>query len=132
MANIENLKDLLQEENLYLITEAGEQGRLPVFILSTKEDNDRKRPAVVFLHRTTTCKEWLRPLLEAYASRGYITIAIDSRYHGERASNIYTYNDICIFSYVLFSCVIFWHMGWCDSWISNLTSDYFKESDSAS
>ncbi|XP_062108821.1 uncharacterized protein LOC133819559 isoform X2 [Humulus lupulus] len=98
-ANIDNFKDLLQEENLYLITEAGEQGQLPVLIISMKEDNERKRPAVVFLHRTTTCKEWLRPLLEAYASRGYITIAIDSRYHGERASSITTYNDALISSW---------------------------------
>ncbi|GLT53426.1 hypothetical protein SLA2020_266960 [Shorea laevis] len=74
-ANIVGFKDLLKEENLYLITEAGDQGRLPV---------------------TNKCKEWLRPLLEAYASRGYIAIAIDSRYHGERASSKTTYRDALI------------------------------------
>ncbi|GMN39940.1 hypothetical protein TIFTF001_009162 [Ficus carica] len=95
-ANIENLNELLQEENLYLITEAGEQGRLPVLFISMKEESDRKRPAVVFLHSTTNCKEWLRPLLEAYASRGYIAIAIDSRYHGERASCITTYENALV------------------------------------
>ncbi|POO03952.1 Alpha/beta hydrolase fold [Trema orientale] len=98
--NIENLKDLLQEENLYLITEGGEQGRLPVLIISMKEDNkDQKMPAVVFLHSTNKCKEWVRPLLEAYASRGYIAIAIDSRYHGERASSITTYKEALISSW---------------------------------
>ncbi|KAM5565506.1 putative hydrolase YtaP [Rosa sericea] len=96
-ANITNFKEKLQEENLYLITEAGEQGRLPVLILSMKEENStQKKPAVVFLHSTNKNKEWLRPLLEAYASRGYVAIAIDSRYHGERATNITTYRDALI------------------------------------
>ncbi|KAK9946682.1 hypothetical protein M0R45_012132 [Rubus argutus] len=96
-ANITNLKNKLQEENLYLITEAVEQGRVPVLILSMKEENNtQKKPAVVFLHSTNKNKEWLRPLLEAYASRGYVAIAIDSRYHGERASSITTYRDALI------------------------------------
>ncbi|XP_057960042.1 uncharacterized protein LOC131152279 [Malania oleifera] len=95
-ANIENFKDLLQEENLYLITEAGQQGRLPVLILSMKECSHQRRPAIVFLHSTHKCKEWLRPLLEAYASRGYIAIAIDSRYHGERATNKTTYQEALV------------------------------------
>ncbi|KAK2661197.1 hypothetical protein Ddye_007730 [Dipteronia dyeriana] len=96
---IDNFKELLKEENLYLHTEAGEQGRLPVLILSLKEIKDQKRPAVVFLHSTHKCKEWLRPLLEAYASRGYIAIAIDSRYHGERASSKTTYRDALVSSW---------------------------------
>lgn len=32
--------------------------------------------------------------LQAYASRGYISVAIDSRYHGERASHKTTYIDV--------------------------------------
>ncbi|CAI0408492.1 unnamed protein product [Linum tenue] len=91
-ADIPNLKEKLKEENLHLITEAGEQGRLPILILSLKGGKERK-PAVVFLHSTHKNKEWLRPLLEAYASRGYVSIAIDSRYHGERAHNKTTYRD---------------------------------------
>ncbi|XP_059642610.1 uncharacterized protein LOC132284517 [Cornus florida] len=98
-ANIPNFKDLVKEENLYLTTEAGDQGRLPVLILSMKESNYQRRPAVVFLHSTNKCKEWLRPLLEAYASRGYIAIAIDSRYHGERASSLTTYRDALVSSW---------------------------------
>ncbi|GMN43588.1 hypothetical protein TIFTF001_012787 [Ficus carica] len=114
-ANIKNLKELLQEENLYLTTEVdhdvagegvrrpkgtrkgqGEQGRVPVLIISIKDKQHKHktRPAVVFLHGTGQCKESLRPLLEAYASRGYISIAIDSRYHGERASSNSTYQDV--------------------------------------
>ncbi|XWS72538.1 hypothetical protein CRYUN_Cryun02cG0048600 [Craigia yunnanensis] len=33
-------------------------------------------------------------LLQAYASREYIAIAIDSRYHGECACNLSTYRDV--------------------------------------
>lgn len=93
---VEGFKDRLVEENLYLITEAGEQGRLPVLILSMKETTQQRRPVIVFLHSSYKCKEWLRPLLEAYASRGYISIAIDSRYHGERATNTTTYQDALV------------------------------------
>ncbi|KAK7410366.1 hypothetical protein VNO78_01095 [Psophocarpus tetragonolobus] len=92
-ADIENLKELLEEENLYLNIEEGEQGRLPVLILKLKKrSKQRKRPAVVFLHSSNSNKESLRPLLKAYASRGYIAISVDSRYHGERATNT-TYRD---------------------------------------
>ncbi|XP_042497279.1 putative hydrolase YtaP [Macadamia integrifolia] len=94
--NIVNFKDQLREEKLYLITEACEQGRVPVLILSMKDSKNQGKPAVVFLHSTNSYKEQLRPLLEAYASRGYIAVAIDSRYHGERASNTSTYQDVCI------------------------------------
>ncbi|KAL6556617.1 hypothetical protein OROGR_005905 [Orobanche gracilis] len=96
---IPNFKELLQEENFYLTTEAGEQGRLPVLLLKLKADSQRRSPAVVFLHSTNKCKEWLRPLLEAYASRDYIAVAIDSRYHGERARNLTTYQDALVSSW---------------------------------
>ncbi|KAI3781543.1 hypothetical protein L2E82_11560 [Cichorium intybus] len=94
-----NLKELLKEEKFYLTTEEGDQGRLPVVILSMKENKHSKRPAVVFLHGSNMCKEWLRPLLEDYASRGYIAVAIDSRYHGERAKNHTTYVDALVSSW---------------------------------
>ncbi|KAM0061308.1 putative alpha/beta hydrolase-1 [Helianthus debilis subsp. tardiflorus] len=98
-ADIPNFEQLLNEENLYLTTEEGEQGHLPVLILSVKESTRSKRPAIVFLHSTNKCKEWVRPLLEAYASRGYIAVAIDSRYHGERAKNQTTYEDALVSSW---------------------------------
>ncbi|KAL8237270.1 hypothetical protein R6Q59_018351 [Mikania micrantha] len=98
-ADIPNFKQLLNEENLYLTTEEGEQGHLPVLILSLKENTRSKRPAIVFLHSTNKCKEWIRPLLEAYASRGYVAVAIDSRYHGERAKTRTTYADALVSSW---------------------------------
>ncbi|XP_020574475.1 uncharacterized protein LOC110020644 isoform X2 [Phalaenopsis equestris] len=91
--------DGLIEENIYLITEEGEQGRLPVLILKMKRSDSKKRPAVVFIHSSYKCKEWLRPLLEAYASRGYVAVAIDSRYHGERARSTTTYQEVLISSW---------------------------------
>ncbi|KAL6606694.1 hypothetical protein ACP70R_042347 [Stipagrostis hirtigluma subsp. patula] len=90
---VENFKEKLVEENFYLITELGEQGRLPVLLLRLNDTVPKRKPVVVLLHSSYKCKEWLRPLLEAYASRGYISVAIDSRYHGERASNKTTYID---------------------------------------
>ncbi|TKY74572.1 putative esterase YitV [Spatholobus suberectus] len=96
-ADIENLEELLEEENLYLNIEEGEQGRLPLLILKLKESGRQsKRPAVVFLHSTNKYKEVLRPVLKAYASRGYIAISVDSRYHGERATSTTTYRDALI------------------------------------
>ncbi|KAK4388850.1 hypothetical protein Sango_2222000 [Sesamum angolense] len=79
--------------------EGREQGRLPVLLLKLKENNLKRRPAIVFLHSTHKCKEWLRPLLEAYAARDYIAVAIDSRYHGERARNLTTYRDALVSSW---------------------------------
>ncbi|PUZ62061.1 hypothetical protein GQ55_4G327900 [Panicum hallii var. hallii] len=90
---VENFKEKLVEENFYLVTELGEQGRVPVLLLKLNDPVPKRKPIIVFLHSSYKCKEWLRPLLEAYASRGYICVAIDSRYHGERASNETTYID---------------------------------------
>ncbi|XP_042753767.1 uncharacterized protein LOC111895328 [Lactuca sativa] len=96
---IPNFEALLNEENFYLITEGGEQGRVPVLVLSMKESTQSKRPAVVYLHPTNANKEYLRPLLEDYASRGYISIAIDSRYHGDRAKTCTAYQDALVSSW---------------------------------
>jgi hypothetical protein len=35
-------------------------------------------------------------VFQAYASRGYIAISVDSRYHGERAKDAATYRDVCV------------------------------------
>jgi dienelactone hydrolase len=44
-----------------------------------------RRPAVVVLHGTGGSKEGMMPLLEAFANRGFLAVAIDGRYHGVRA-----------------------------------------------
>ncbi|KAG5045323.1 hypothetical protein JHK86_014729 [Glycine max] len=53
-SDVENLEDLLEEENLYLNVELKES------------DKQRKRPAVVFLHRSYSNKESMRPLLKVW------------------------------------------------------------------
>lgn len=37
---------------------------MPVLILSLKDETRERRPAIVFLHSSYKCKEWLRPLLK--------------------------------------------------------------------
>ncbi|KOM28661.1 hypothetical protein LR48_Vigan561s005100 [Vigna angularis] len=106
----ENLEELLQEENFYLVmnwnqgSESGDEDVksrrripwVPVLIYKPKEsDNHKKRPAVVFLHDMNKNKEFFRPLLKAYASRGYIAVAVDACYHGERAMYTHAYRDVC-------------------------------------
>ena len=44
-------------------------------------------PVVIQLHGTGGSKEQLLPRLMTLANRGFIAIAIDGRYHGERAGN---------------------------------------------
>ncbi|CAN6441631.1 unnamed protein product [Victoria cruziana] len=83
------------EENFYLFTEAGEQGKMPVLVLKLR-DKVEKMPAIVILHSSYKTKEWVRPLLEAYASRGYVAVAVDARYHGERAKTPTYYRDALI------------------------------------
>ncbi|KAH0900025.1 hypothetical protein HID58_049593 [Brassica napus] len=97
--HMDNSKSMLKEENIHLHTEAGEQGRLPLLILSLKDKSVERRPAVVFMHASDANKEWLRPFLEAYASRGYVAIGLDSRYHGERADSKTAYRDALISSW---------------------------------
>jgi len=33
-------------------------------------------------------------LFQAYASRGYVAISVDTCYHGERATNTHAYRDV--------------------------------------
>ncbi|KAL3701290.1 hypothetical protein R1sor_019312 [Riccia sorocarpa] len=77
----------LQEEKFTLLTEEGEQGRVPVLVIKPVDDDGqaKRRPVVVFLHSTGKSKDAMRASMESFAARGYITVAIDSRYHGERA-----------------------------------------------
>ncbi|KAH9554550.1 hypothetical protein CY35_08G069300 [Sphagnum magellanicum] len=58
----------LEEEDLILTTEEGEQGRVPVLIIRPKTSETvttAPRPAVVCLHSTGNSKETMRPFMEA-------------------------------------------------------------------
>jgi len=63
----------------------GEEERVPV-LLVRPEKSDKKRPVVIALHGTGGNKEGQKGLLMQLAQKGIIGVAIDARYHGERAS----------------------------------------------
>ncbi len=66
-------------------TFASEQGqRVPGLLLKPGRQRGRL-PVVVALHGTGGNKEGQLPLLRRLASEGFVAIAIDGRYHGERS-----------------------------------------------
>jgi dienelactone hydrolase len=62
----------------------GHMERVPVLLARPKERTTRL-PAVIVLHGTGGTKEGQRQWLVQLARRGIIGVAIDARYHGERA-----------------------------------------------
>jgi len=73
----------------------GELERVPV-LLVRPEKIKKKLPAVIVLHGTGGNKEGQKPWLAHLAARGIVGIAIDGRYHGERAGSTKgteAYND---------------------------------------
>lgn len=65
---------------------AAEAGQRVTGLLVKLKTASGKLPVVVALHGTGGDKESQLPLLEDLASRGFLAIAIDGRYHGERAA----------------------------------------------
>jgi len=64
----------------------GEVERVPV-LLMRPEKLKKKLPAVIVLHGTGGSKEGQKQWLAHLAKRGMIGVAIDGRYHGERAGD---------------------------------------------
>jgi len=62
--------------------------RVPVLIVRPKlEKGDPvKRPAMILLHGTGGSKEGMRAYLDAFAAEGFVAVAIDARYHGDRSN----------------------------------------------
>ena len=58
--------------------------RVPGILL--KQAGNARRPVVVVLHGTGGTKEGQLSLLKTLAGRGFVAVAIDGRYHGERQS----------------------------------------------
>jgi dienelactone hydrolase len=76
----------------------GSEERVPVLIVRP-EKYDKKLPVVIALHGTGGNKESQRGLLTELAKKGFIGVAIDGRYHGERgggAKGTKAYNDAVI------------------------------------
>ena len=63
-------------------TEAGQ--RVPGILVKSHQSSGR-RPVVIALHGTGGNKEGQRPFLRDLAADGFVAVAIDGRYHGERA-----------------------------------------------
>jgi dienelactone hydrolase len=61
------------------------QQRVPGLLLKPA-NSDGRRPAVIVMHGTGGRKEGELPLLRRLARAGFIGVAIDGRYHGERAT----------------------------------------------
>ena len=74
------------EEKLTFATEKKTDGQIErVPMLLTKPPSKGKRlPCVIVLHGTGGNKEGQRGFLSELAKRGFIGVAIDARYHGER------------------------------------------------
>jgi dienelactone hydrolase len=75
-------KGELTELTFSFATEMGQ--RVPGILLKATAANGR-RPVVISLHGTGGNKETQRALLEDLARDGFVGVAIDGRYHGERA-----------------------------------------------
>jgi predicted esterase len=58
--------------------------RVPGLLMKSSTSNGR-RPVVIALHGTGGDKEGQLPLLAELARKGFLAVAIDGRYHGERA-----------------------------------------------
>jgi dienelactone hydrolase len=74
-------------ERLSIASEKHADGRIervPLLVVQSAGPA-AKRPAVIVLHGTGGTKEGMRDWLERLARRGFVAVAIDARYHGERA-----------------------------------------------
>jgi dienelactone hydrolase len=64
------------------------QERVPAILLRPEKATGR-RPAVILLHGTGDSKEGMADVAQAMAMRGFVAVAIDGRYHGERTKGGY-------------------------------------------
>jgi dienelactone hydrolase len=89
-AKITTTKDLGDGTLLEHLTFASEKKldgtveRVPTLVLKPA-NADGRLPAVIVLHGTGGSKDAMVPFLKELAKRGIIGVAIDARYHGERA-----------------------------------------------
>ena len=78
--------DGLLTEKLTFASEKKADGtveRVPVLIV--RPGHGSKRPAVIVLHGTGGSKDGVKPWLVDLAKRGFVAVAIDARYHGDRS-----------------------------------------------
>ena len=59
--------------------------RVPALVVKPSKNASSKLPVVILLHGTGGAKEGMQGWLDEMAGRGFLAIAIDARYHGDRA-----------------------------------------------
>ena len=82
---IDSSSDLITEKG-YIYSESTE--KVPFLIYKQKVKSTEKRPVVICLHGTGGTKEGMKNILAKFSSLGFIAIAIDARFHGERRENV--------------------------------------------
>jgi dienelactone hydrolase len=70
------------------VTFAAEAGERVALLVVKPEPGRGRRPAVIVLHGTGGKKEDQARLLHMLADAGFVAIAMDARYHGERAREV--------------------------------------------
>jgi predicted esterase len=75
----------LVQEHFSLSVDASQR---VVGLLVKSEKSGGRRPVVIQLHGTGGRKEQLLPRLTMLANRGFVAVAIDGRYHGERTGTV--------------------------------------------
>ena len=65
----------------------GPNDRVPLLLLKKAGPNQR-RAVVIALHGTGGSKEQMRAPLELFADQGFLVVAMDAPYHGERATPV--------------------------------------------
>jgi dienelactone hydrolase len=79
------VKDLPADDNLvhqHFTYASGADQRVPGILI--KPSGDTKRPVVIICHGTGGKKESQISLMKQFCGKGFIAVAIDGRYHGER------------------------------------------------
>ncbi len=74
-------------ERLSIASEKKRSGvieRVPLLIVRPPGPADRRWPTVLVLHGTGGTKESQRDWLDRLAAKGFLAVALDARYHGER------------------------------------------------
>ncbi|CAI6011904.1 unnamed protein product [Closterium sp. NIES-65] len=98
---------ILVRQEIDLLTEEGEQGRMPVTIMSLlvpehsnaqqeQVEGHGRRAAVIILHSTGKSKEALLEKQKELACLNLIAITCDLRYHGACASSPAAYSDALV------------------------------------
>jgi dienelactone hydrolase len=82
-AEIKDLGEANGVKHAYF-TYASESGQRVPGLWVQPANSAGRRPVIIVLHGTGGSKEGMKDLLETYAHAGFIAVAIDGRYHGER------------------------------------------------